>query len=283
MAQQHFPQARPFISKETFDQVSAVMWGQSALDYQISYIFPRTEWNDSDIREEALYLTGVLFGFRLAAQHKTSQPIRHQNGHRDQSSALNDGGGCQLGCTSQCDPRFGKHNCYTPHLPLGMAQPPPSQSSRPPIPFRSVARNPFEIHALQRQAAMELACRQRYLLPTATEVPGMQLPGGLKAVYRPGQGIVAVSGAPTSPDGRTVLLPLPNSAASQPRAEIPLHQKPQTLAAAYSDGTSRNATFTGQSGARLDEACVNPSIQSTERESTEPGGFETDNEDWVNL
>ena len=154
MAEQHFPQTRPFMSKETFDEVSFEMWGRSDYDYHASYIASRMEWYDDDIREEALYASGMAYGLRLAALERTSQPIRHQNGYRDQSSALSDEGGCQFGCTSQCDPRYGEHYCYASHLSQTMAQTPTSQSSRPVLPVSGVARTPSESAALQRQASM---------------------------------------------------------------------------------------------------------------------------------
>ena len=270
MAQQNLPEAYLFMSEEIFDQVSAVMWGYSDLDYHTHYISTRMQWNDTDIREETLYSTGLAHGLRLAALQDASQPIRHQSGHRDQSSVWTDGGGCQFGCTSQCDPRYGKHYCYTPPLNDTMAQSPPRQSSQRVLYFKGVpqAQAPFEIAASHRMVNHRSAPRQDswdhphreygteppyaktfsssqltqigmaprppHILPTETEVPGMKLPGNLKAVYRNGEGIVAVSGAPASPDGSNVLPSLSDSP------------------------------------------------EASERESNEPEGSETD-EGWINL
>ena len=66
-------QGRPFMAKETFDQVSAVLWGQNALDYQKNYITPRVGWNDFVIREEALHFEGFAKGLRFRALQKASQ------------------------------------------------------------------------------------------------------------------------------------------------------------------------------------------------------------------
>ena len=72
------------MAKETFDLVSAVMWGQNALDYQHNYVNLRAHWEDSEIREEAIYFAGLARGFRLGAAQKQSQPLMHQNGSSDQ-------------------------------------------------------------------------------------------------------------------------------------------------------------------------------------------------------
>lgn len=320
MAHQNLPEAYLFMSKEIFDQVSAVMWGYSDLDYHTHYISTRMQWNDSDIREETLYSTGLAHGLRLAALQEASKPIRHQSGHRDQSSDWwTDEGGCQFGCTSQCDPRYGKHYCYTPPLSDSMAQSPPKQSSQRVLYFKGVPRAPVEITASHRRALMVnhrsappqdswdhphreygteppsaktfsssqltllgMAPRPPHILPTETEVPGMKLPGNLKAVYRNGEGIVAVSGTPASPDGSNVLPSLSDSPESQLRAEIPLHQKPQSPAAARNDSSIGDTTVRNQSGLRLDEECAKLSIQSSDRESAELEGAETD-EGWINL
>ncbi|KAM0796309.1 hypothetical protein BDR22DRAFT_966249 [Usnea florida] len=316
MAEQQFLQSRPFMSKETFDQVSAAMWGRNDYDYHASYIFSRTEWYDDDIRDETLYATGLAYGLRLAALERTSQPVGHQN---DRSGAFSDEGGCQLGCTSQCDPRFGKHYCYTPHVPQSMAQTPPSQSSRPVLSFGGVARTPSESAALKRQASMlndrsaprqdsrdyaipdfgterpyakksssqltplGMALQPPYTLSTETEVPGMKLPGNLKAVNRPGQGIVAVSGTPTSPDGRNVRPSQCDSPESRLRAKIPLHEKSHSSAAARSDKSVRLTTVANQWGFEVKGGYANTSIQPNKTESSKPEGSETDNEDWVDL
>ena len=321
MAEQLLPQTHPFMSEETFDQVLGVIWGRNDYDYHAHYITSRTKWYDDDIREEALYATGLAYGLRLAALERTSQVIRHQNGYRDQSSAFSDEGGCQLGCTSQCDPRFGKHYCYTPHQPQATAQTPPSQSSRPVLSFSGVARTPAESAALQRQASMVndrsaprqdsrdypysnigaqhpyaktsssssqltplgMATQPPYILPTETEGPGMKLPGNLKAVYRPGQEIMAISGPPKSPDGRNVRPSPSGSPESRLRAEIPQHQKLQSPAAAHNDNIVRYTTVGHRSGFQLDGAYAYTPIQSSETESSKPEGSETDNEDWVDL
>ena len=319
MAEQQLLQSRPFMSKETFDQVSAAMWGRNDYDYHASYIFSRTEWYDDDIRDESLYATGLAYGLRLAALERTSQPVS-QNGHRDRSGASSDEGGCQLGCTSQCDPRFGKHYCYTPHVSQSMAQTPPSQSSRPVLSFGGVARTPSESAALKRQASMlndrsaprqdsrdyadrdfgterpyartlssllltplGMALQPPYTLSTETEVPETKLPGNPKAVNRLGQGIVEVSGTPTSPDGRNVRPSPSESAAPRLRAQIPLYEKPHSQAAAHNDKSVRDTTVGSQWGFEMKRGYADTSIQSSETERSKPEGSETDNEDWVDL
>lgn len=78
---QHAPQRiRPFMPKQTFDQVSAAMWGRDALDYHTNYILARANWTDSDIREEALYFEGLARGLRLGAAQTPSQPVMRQGG-----------------------------------------------------------------------------------------------------------------------------------------------------------------------------------------------------------
>lgn len=67
MPQQPPQRTRPFVPKETFDQVSAAMWGRHALDYDANYILTRTHWTDAEIREEALYFAGLARGLRLGA------------------------------------------------------------------------------------------------------------------------------------------------------------------------------------------------------------------------
>ena len=288
MAEQLYPETYPFMSKETFDQVSDVMWGRYVYEYYTCYIDSRAEWNDEDIREEALYAMGLAHGLRLAALENTSQPTGYQYGYRDQYSALSDEGGYQLGCTSQCDPRFGRHYHYTPHVPQSMAQTPLSPPPRPVLSFSELVRTPSESAALQRQDSMSddrsaprqdgrdyangnfgterphaetfsssqqtpfldennqnsyipylydlyvgMAHQPSYNQPMETEVPGMRLPGNLEAFHHPGEGIAAVSGAPTNSDGRNV----------------------------------------GPSS----------SVQSSERESSEREGSGTENEDWVDL
>ena len=317
MAEQQLLRSRPFMSKETFDQVSAVMWGRNDYDYRASYIFSRTEWYDDDIRDETIYAAGLAYGLRLAALEETSQPVRYQDGHRDRSGAFSDEGGSQLGCTSQCDPKFGKHYCYTPHVPQSMAQTPPSQSSCPVLSFSGVARTPSESAPSKLQASMlndRYAPRQDsrdyadrdfgtqcsyakisssfqltplgmapYILPTETEVPGMKLPGNLKAVHRPGQGIVAVSGAPTSPDGRNVRPSPSDSPESRLRAKIPVHEKPRSPAAAHNDKPIRDTTVGNQSGFEVKGRYADTTIQPSETERSKPEGSETDNEGWVDL
>ena len=73
------------MAKQTFDQVSAALWGLNTLDYHTNYILPRTGWDDSDIRGEAAYYAGVARGLRLGASQKSEQPILPQHGGQDQS------------------------------------------------------------------------------------------------------------------------------------------------------------------------------------------------------
>ena len=263
----------PFMSKKTFDQVLTVMWGRNDYDYHTQYINSRTEWFDEDIVEEAMYATGLAYGLRLAASH------------RDQSSAL------------------------------------PSQSARPVLSFEGVARAPSALAALQRQASMVndksaprqdsrdypssnfetehpyaktssssspvtprgMAPQPSYTLPTETEVPGIKLTGDLKAVNRPGQAVVAVSGAPISPNGRSARPSPSDSPESRLPAEIPQHQKLQFPAAFLNDNIVRYTTVGSPSGFELDGVCAYTPIQSSETESSKPQDSETDNEDWVDL
>ena len=67
------------MAKEIFDQVSAVMWGQNALDYYANYIAPRTSWSDSDIRKESHYFAGLAHGLRVRAASKRSQNVISQD------------------------------------------------------------------------------------------------------------------------------------------------------------------------------------------------------------
>ena len=64
MAQQYLQPSPPFMAKETFDQVSTVMWGHNALDYYKNYLTPRYLWSYFDIREEALFYAGLAHGIR---------------------------------------------------------------------------------------------------------------------------------------------------------------------------------------------------------------------------
>ena len=111
----------------------------------------------------------------------------------------------------------------------------------------------------------------------------MKLSGNLKAVYRPGQGIVAVSGAPTSSDGSSVRPSPSDSPESHLRTEIPLRQKPQSATAGRNDKSVRNTTTEKQSGFELDDAYADTSIPSSKTESSKREDSETDNEDWVDL
>lgn len=105
MAQQYPPQSRPFMAKETFDQVSNVMWGHNALDYHKNYLTPRALWSDFDIREEALYYAGVAHGIRSrqvgsGALQKPSQPMVYRGNPTLGSSGSN----YQSSCTQMGSP-----------------------------------------------------------------------------------------------------------------------------------------------------------------------------------
>ena len=69
------PRARPFVGKNTFNQVLAAMWGPNALDYHTNYLIPRAHWNDSDIRDEAIYFSGMARGLRIGTTQKPSQHV----------------------------------------------------------------------------------------------------------------------------------------------------------------------------------------------------------------
>ena len=88
MAQQNAHQLRPFVTKETFDKVSAAMWGQNSLDYHTNYLIPRAKWEDSEIREEALYFDGLARGLRLGTGPAPSQPTMRQNAAKEQIDVL---------------------------------------------------------------------------------------------------------------------------------------------------------------------------------------------------
>ena len=305
MAEQQYPQTSLFMSKATFDQVSFEMWGRSDFDYH-SYILSRNEWHDEDIREEASYATGLAHGLRLGLLKARSQRISYQNEYRDQYSALSDEGGSQLGCTSQCDPTFGRHYCHTPHLPQSMAQTSSSPPPRPVLSFSELVRTSSESAALQRQASLvndRSAPRQEgrdypygdigteppfaktfsssQLTPLG--MPTQNLPLGFEAFYRPGEWIRPVSGAPTSPDGRNVRHSPSDSPESRPRAELPLRQKPQSSAADHNDKSVRDTTVGNQSWFEPDDVCADTSIHSNKREGPKPEDSENDNEEWVNL
>ena len=74
---------RPFMSKQTFDQVSAVMWGQNALDYYTNYINPRLNWDDSDIHDEAVYFAGFARGLRVGTLQNSSRQTMTQHAQMD--------------------------------------------------------------------------------------------------------------------------------------------------------------------------------------------------------
>ena len=70
--------------KHTFDQVSAVLWGPNTLDYLTNYVLQRTSWDDSDIRDEAVYYAGMAHGLQLGALQKPAeQAILSQEGRQD--------------------------------------------------------------------------------------------------------------------------------------------------------------------------------------------------------
>ena len=79
------------MSKQTFDQVSAAKWGKNALDYHTNYIIPRSHWDDSDIRDEALYFAGFAHGLRVGASQKQCQATMRQNWGQEQVIVLGNG------------------------------------------------------------------------------------------------------------------------------------------------------------------------------------------------
>ncbi len=106
-----FHQDRPFMIKEIFDQVSAVMWGwNNALDYYDNYIAPRADWSDTDIREESLYFAGLFHGSRRRGAPKPSQTgiyLPHHLGQQVHPAFRSNGAGSlsfQSQTTSQWQP-----------------------------------------------------------------------------------------------------------------------------------------------------------------------------------
>ena len=97
------------MNKQTFDQVSAVMWGRNALDYHINYIVPRAQWEDSDIREEAIYFAGMAHGLRLGASQKSDQPMMHNQG---QPSVFHGGNSYQPSNNQRGHPTLGEHGSF---------------------------------------------------------------------------------------------------------------------------------------------------------------------------
>lgn len=103
MAEQNLLQNRPFMAKQTFDQVSGMMWGQGALDYHTNYIVPRVHWDDSDIREEALYFAGLAQGLRVGASQKPNQSKMNQGSSKDRTSVPVGVNGGQMGSRDPVD------------------------------------------------------------------------------------------------------------------------------------------------------------------------------------
>ncbi|CAF9942276.1 hypothetical protein IMSHALPRED_003447 [Imshaugia aleurites] len=121
------------MAKQTFDQVSAAMWGRNALDYHVNYIIPRTHWSDSNIREEALYFRGLALGLRLGAQQGPSHSTVHQGSSQGQSSASTAWNNYQPATNHQNYPSFGMHNgIRAPLQPQMVPQLPPLYGSRNP-------------------------------------------------------------------------------------------------------------------------------------------------------
>lgn len=89
-SQQNHQQVRPFMDKQTFDRVSAVMWGQNALEYHTNYIVPRARWTDSDIREEALYFAGMARRLRVGAPQTSRLPETPYDTYQGQRSTFHD-------------------------------------------------------------------------------------------------------------------------------------------------------------------------------------------------
>ena len=190
MAEQNLLQNRPFMAKQTFDQVSAMMWGQGALDYNKNYIVPRKHWDDSDIREEALYFAGLAQGLRVGASQKSSQPMIHQVSSKDQTSGpvgVNSG---KMGARNSARvAAFQAHVVSHPgsdHRP-GVAAPPPHKK-----PFRS--GKPQRVKN--------------------TTVKGAD------------QGIEKPFGGLSAPHGTTLTIPITDSAASNVTRQTPTSQPP---------------------------------------------------------
>ena len=191
MAEQNVLQNRPFMAKQTFDQVSAMMWGQGALDYHTNYIVPRVHWDDSDIREEALYFAGLAQGLRVGASQKSAQPMIHQDSSKDQSSVpvgVNSG---KMGASNSAHlAAFQAHVVSHPgsgHRP-GDAAPPPHQK-------------PFRSEKLQQR------------------VKNTTVKGADQEIKKP-------LGVLSAPHGTTRTIPITDSAASNVTRQTPTSQPP---------------------------------------------------------
>ena len=98
------------MSKQTFDQVSAAMWGKNVLDYHTNYIIPRSHWDDSDIRVEALYFAGFAHGLRVGASQKHCQATVRQNRGEEQFIVVGDGKDKKLVSDESGHPRLGEQH-----------------------------------------------------------------------------------------------------------------------------------------------------------------------------
>ena len=181
--------------KETFDQVSAVMWGQAALDYHKNYIVPRTYWDDSDIRDEALYFAGLGQGLRVGATQKPRQPVMHQASCKDQTSTPVVVNSDQTGSSNSAHLVAAKHGGFVAEFQPQVA-PNAGPSRRPGVaPPLQNAPNNGQSHPFESGKA--------YQRTSTTTVKGA------------GHEIETPFGVLSAPDGTTLSIPITDSQASK--------------------------------------------------------------------
>ena len=191
MAEQNILQNRPFMAKQTFDQVSAMMWGQGALDYNKNYIVPRVHWDDSDIREEALYFAGLAQGLRVGASQTSSQPMIHQVSSKDQTSG-------PVGVNSG---KMGARN--------------------------SARLAAFQAHVVSHPGSGHrpgVAAPRPHQKPLRSEKPQQRVRN--TTVKGTDQGIEKPLGVLSAPHGMTLTPPITDSAASNVTRQTPTSQRP---------------------------------------------------------
>lgn len=239
MAQQTTHQNRPFVAKQIFDQVSAVMWGQNALDYQTNYTIPRENWDDSDIREEASYFTGLATGLRLGASQNAGQPTMHHGSYQAQPNASSHRAGhYQPSYYQPGEPAAGDHGSFGtmfPHLrapkPYDYGHPYLASNQQDPWNGFQTTRQhyaPYVSSFLTRedQANMGQATQGRVTPYTANYIACVAQAANSAGAGVNGQIIAPPFGASSSaPDANFGSGPPIDSLADRTRVELPLHQK----------------------------------------------------------
>lgn len=275
MAQQNVEQIRPFVTKQIFEQVSAVMWGQNALDYHNNYIIPRAHWSDSDIREEARYFAGLAQGLRLAASREQSRPMMPQGPnqgapvfwnhfsipalYRDASSVT----APPLPGLPQFQPP------YHPGMDLGLDVPPtcfnspsvpPFISSPPPHCMGSGAHQSWSLD-VESQANVGSNVQQ-FGAPY-----GYPFPVGPAAAKGKGRTVALPVEVPPTPLGKVLSTPLAEGPASQSRANLPVyHTKFQPPAVPREESNTLVPTVEDETEDSSDEEYDRVSVLSAEED-----------------